>query len=85
MNEYVIAFSSFYRAVYAKERLQENRIGATLKKVPPNLLKSCGYAMYLKTNNIDNALEVLDKNNINAKGIYQIEYNNGSVRYKQIA
>ena len=40
MNEYVIAFSSFYRAMYAQEKLQENRIGADLRKIPPNVLKS---------------------------------------------
>lgn len=85
MNEYVIAFSSFYRAVYAQEKLQDNRIGATLKKVPPNLLKTCGYAIYLKTNDVNGALNVLEKNNISTRGVYQIEYNNGSIRYKQIA
>ena len=85
MSEYVIAFSSFYKAVYAQEKLQENRIGATLKKIPPDLLKTCGYAIYLRTNSITNAIEVLEKNNIFARGVYQIMHQNGSVQYKQIA
>ena len=85
MNEYVIAFSSYYRAAYAQEKLEENRIGSTLKKIPPNLLKTCGYAVHLKTNSIRNALDILEKYQIIARGIYEIEYLNGMVHYKQIA
>lgn len=85
MNEYVIAFSSFYRAVYAQEKLQENRVRSTLKKIPPNLLKTCGYAVYLKTNSINTALDILDNNQITARGVYLIEYDNGRINYKQIA
>ena len=84
MNEFVIAFSSFYRAVYAQEKLQENRIRSTLKKIPPDLLRSCGYAVYLKTNSIRTALDVLEKNQIMARGVYLIEYLNGTINYKQI-
>lgn len=85
MNEYVIAFSSYYRAAYAQEKLQENRIGATLKKIPPNLLKTCGYAVHLKTNSIRSVLDILDRNQIIARGVYLIEYENGVINYKQIA
>mgnify|MGYP000939961412 CR=1 FL=1 len=85
MNEYVIAFSSFYRAVYAQEKLQENRIGSTLKKIPPNLLRTCGYAVHLKTDSIQHALETLQGSQIIARGVYLIEYQNGSISYNQIA
>jgi len=85
MNEYAIAFSSFYRAVYAQEKLQENRIGATLKKIPPNLLKSCGYAVYLKTSSIHTAIDILERSQIIPRGVYLIEYDNGMINYKQIA
>lgn len=85
MNEYVIAFSSFYRAVYAQEKLQEDRIRSTLKKIPPDLLRSCGYAVYLKTNSIQSALNVLDKSQIMTRGVYLIEYLDGRINYRQIA
>ena len=85
MNEYVIAFSSFYRAVYAQEKLQENRIGSTLKKIPPNLLRTCGYAVHLKTNSIHYAMEILERDEIIARGVYLIEYENGAIKYNQIA
>jgi len=85
MNEYVIAFSSFYRAVYAQEKLEENGIGSTLKKIPPNLLRTCGYAVHVKTTSIHTALDILEKNQIVARGAYLIEYENGKIYYKQIA
>lgn len=85
MNEYVIAFSSFHRAVYAQEKLQENRIGAALKKIPPNLLSSCGYAVHLKTNSIGTALDILEKHQIIARGVYEVEYTNGTLNYRKIA
>jgi len=85
MNEYVIAFSSFYRAVYAQEKLEENRIESTLKKIPPNILKTCGYAVHLKTNSIRTAIDILDDHQIVARGVYLIEYENGTVNYRQIA
>jgi hypothetical protein len=84
MNDYAIAFSSFYRAVYAQEKLQENKILSTLKKIPPNLLRSCGYAVYIKTNNIDNVLEILEKAEIIARGVYRIEYYNQIPKFIKI-
>lgn len=85
MNEYVIAFSSFYRAAYAQEKLQENSIGSAVKKIPPNLLRTCGYAVHLKTNNIRAAMDILEQNQIMARGVYLIEYDNGRINYRQIA
>ncbi len=85
MDEYVIAFSSFYRAVYAQEKLQENKIRSTLKKLPPDLLKTCGYAIYLKTNSIHNAIDILDNSQIIARGVYMIAYEDGKINYEQIA
>lgn len=85
MNEYVIAFSSFYRAVYAQEKLEEYRIKSALKKIPPNLLRTCGYAVQLKTNNVYNALDILEKFQIQDRGVYLIEHENGEIKYTQIA
>lgn len=85
MNEYVIAFSSFYRAAYAQEKLEEHRIKATLKKIPPNLLRTCGYAVQIKTNTITTAIDLLEKNQILNRGVYLIQYENGEITYTQIA
>ncbi|HWQ78772.1 MAG TPA: DUF3343 domain-containing protein [Anaerovoracaceae bacterium] len=85
MNEYVIAFSSFHRAQYAQEKLQEKGIGSSLKKIPPNVFSSCGYAVHLKTGNIRAAIDLLEQNQIIARGVYLVEYQNGTINYRQIA
>jgi len=72
MNEYVIAFSSFYKAVYAQEKLQERGIKTSLKKTPANLLKSCGYALYLKGDKVSSAKEILSQSRIDWRGVYRI-------------
>lgn len=72
MKEYVIAFSSFYKAIYAQEKLQDYQIKSTLKKLPPELTRSCGYGIYLKTDDIQKVISVLRKNNIDNRGIYPI-------------
>lgn len=85
MNDYVIAFSSFYRAAYAQEKLEEQRIKATMKKIPPNLLRTCGYAVQVRTDSITTALDILEKSQIFNRGVYLIEYKNGGITYTQIA
>ncbi len=72
MNEYVIAFSSFYKAVYAQEKLNESHIRSTLKKLPPELIRSCGYGLYVRTNTIDNINRILNKSKIDTKGVFQV-------------
>lgn len=84
MNEYMIAFSSFYKAVYAQEKVQEKRIRATLKKTPPGLLKSCGYALFLKTGDIEGLVAFLEGNHINNQGVYKVEQENGKSFYRPV-
>lgn len=84
MNQYVIAFSSFYKAVYAQEKLQEHGIRSTLKKIPPDLLKTCGYALYLNTATIYMPLEILEDAMIDHRGVFEIENDHGRNHYKAI-
>lgn len=84
LTEYMIAFSSFYKAVYAQEKLQEKRIRATLKKTPPGLLKSCGYALFFTTNDIAGVVSHLDDAMIRSSGVYRVEKENGKSSYKMI-
>lgn len=80
MNEYVIVFPSFYLAVYAQEKLQENRIKATLKKIPASMIRSCGYALYLYGDQLFTAKEILGKNNINWRAIYRVDKDKNQYR-----
>ncbi|MEA4987116.1 MAG: DUF3343 domain-containing protein [Anaerovorax sp.] len=85
MKDYVIAFSSFYKAAYAQEKLQEQRVRSTLKKTPPKLLKSCGYALYVRTNQIQQVIDILQKSNINNSGVYEIQEQNNQIDYIRVS
>lgn len=85
MNQYVIAFSSFYKAVYAQEKLREVGIPSTLKKIPPDLLRTCGYALYLRCTSIDQVTGDLRRFRIDNRGVFQIEMERGQNRYRAIS
>lgn len=72
MNEYAIAFSSFYKAIYAQEKLQDSHVRSTLKKLPPEYLRSCGYGLYLKTDSIQQVLDILQAHQIENHGVFTI-------------
>jgi len=81
----MIAFSSFYKAVYAQEKVQEKKIRATLKKTPPGLMKSCGYALFLRTNDIDSLVAYLEDSFIDNRGVYRVEQEDGKAYYRMIS
>lgn len=85
MNEYMIAFSSFYKAVYAQEKLQEIGLRATVKKTPPGLMKSCGYALFVMTNDIGGAVSFLDESMIGNRGVYRVDQENGKPAYRMVS
>lgn len=84
MSEYMIAFSSFYKAVYAQEKAQEKNVWATLKKTPPGILKSCGYALYFKTDDVRGLVEFLDQSLIDNRGVYRIAREAGETTYQPV-
>ena len=55
IQEYVISFSSFYKAAYAEDMLEEAGIASTLKKLPTELVRSCSTGLYLRTDDIRRA------------------------------
>lgn len=73
IKEFILSFSSFYKAAYAQDMLEESGIGSTLKKMPPELVRSCGTGLYLRTDSIQPVKEVLDEKQISTRGIYQIQ------------
>ena len=72
-KEFILSFSSFYKAAYAQDMLEERGISSTLKKLPPELIRSCGTGLYLRTDSIQPVKEVLDEKQISTRGIYQIQ------------
>lgn len=76
-KEFILSFSSFYKAAYARDMLEEKGISSTLKKLPPELIRSCGTGLYLRTDSIQPVQRVLEEKQISTRGIYQIQRDGG--------
>lgn len=72
-QEYILSFSSFYKAAYAEDMLEENGIHSTMKKLPAELVRSCGTGLYLRSDDIDEVLKVLDNKQIMPTGVFRIK------------
>lgn len=71
-KEYLLAFSSFYKAAYAKDVLESNGLRSSLRKLPPQIAHSCSTGLYLRMDSIDRVRNVLKDHEIAVKGFYQI-------------
>ena len=67
-----------YKAAYAQDMLEERGISSTLKKLPPELIRSCGTGLYLRTDSIQPVQQVFDEKQISTRGIYQIRRDGGN-------
>lgn len=72
IKEYIISFSSFYKAAYAQEILERAGIGSTLRKLPVELVQSCGTGLYLRTDSIQQVMEAFSQRQIVPRGIFEI-------------
>ena len=71
-KEYILSFSSFYKAAYAQEMLEQAGIRSSLRKLPAELIYSCGTGLYLRIDSIQRAIDVFDDRRIVPKGIFEI-------------
>lgn len=83
-EEYLIAFSSFYKAAYARDILMEERHRTVVVKLPPELIHSCGYGLSIVTTNIQPVLTQLDNMEIAYKGVYLADNSAGRLKYRKI-
>ena len=70
-KEYLIAFSSFYKAAYARDLLEEEGFAVSLAKLPAELLRSCGTGVLLRTDDPAAAERFLQERQITTRGIYE--------------
>lgn len=70
--EYIISFSFFYKAAYAKDILEEVGINSSMRKLPTELVRSCSTGLYIKHENVDAVKKVFYNKNIVPRGIYRI-------------
>ncbi len=71
-KEYMISFSSFYKAAYAQDVLAEAGIRGTLRKLPTELMRSCSTGLYLRNSAIGEVKDALAQRQISTSGIYEI-------------
>ena len=82
-KEYLIAFSSFYKAAYAQDSLEEEGVRSTMRKLPIQIARSCSTGIYLKGVDIENVKDIFEKKNITTRGIYRINRENeGHIKYE---
>lgn len=86
-DEYLIAFSSFYKAAYAQEKLAEAGIKTIAKRLPPEVIHSCGYALTFRgtPQTAENVIQNLEQNEIGHRGIFILTEKNGRTIYNRIA
>ncbi len=81
-KEYIIAFSSFYKAAYAQDLLEEAGINSTLRKLPIDIARSCSTGVYLKGISLEKVKETLELKGVQTKGIFCIEKDDkGKISY----
>ena len=83
-KEYLISFSSFYKAAYAKDVLEHHGLRSSLRKLPPQIAQSCSTGVYLRIDSIDRVQQVLKDHEIIAKGYYEIRRANGRQNYVRL-
>ena len=71
-KEYILSCSSFYKAAYAQEMLEEAGIRSSLRKLPVELVYSCGTGLYLRSSSIQRVVDVFNDRNIVPRGIFEI-------------
>lgn len=82
--EYILSFSSFYKAAYAKDVLEENGLHSSLRRLPPQIAHSCSTGVYLRIDSIERVRRILDEKQIAVKGTYQISRISGTKTYKRV-
>lgn len=71
-KDYILSFSSFYKAAYARDVLEEFGINSVLRKLPSELIKSCGTGLYLRIDSIQRVRDIFEEKQIVPRGIYLI-------------
>lgn len=82
--DYVLTFSSFYKAMYARDKLIERGVTSQLKRVPTELLRSCGQALYITGHDLQKVMVTLSESQIDTRGIFHVVYTDGKPEYQRL-
>ena len=82
-KEYLLTFSSYYKARYAQDKLHAHGIYSSVKRAPTGLTTSCGYALHVKTDSLEDVLDVFDEI-LMYKNVFLIDNSSGKTEYRKI-
>ena len=84
-KEYLLTFSSYYKARYAQDKLHANGIKSNVKRAPTGLMTSCGYAIYVTTDDLPAVLNVFDGEILNYKNIFVLDSSSEEGKYVKLS
>ncbi len=76
---FVVSFTSTHHAMFAEQMLKKAGLKIMVIPTPRQIDKSCGISLKINGTLMNEVIEVLEKYNIQTKGIYEITYE-GSVK-----
>lgn len=82
--EYILTFSSSYKAMYARDKLAAHGIYGDLRRVPAELVRTCGQALHLAGCDLQRVTIILAESQIEIKEILTLTYIDGIPEYKRI-
>lgn len=87
MNEmYIVSFNSTHHAIRTDKLFEEKGIKSTTLPTPREITASCGISIRFLYEDIEKVREIIEENNIEYKGIYNINrLENGTKEVKKIS
>lgn len=82
--DFILTFSSPYKAMYARDKLQERGIGSRMQKTPAELFRTCGQSLLIQGWDLNLILAVLAENQIDSKGVFQLIGTDTHTEYRRI-
>lgn len=83
---HIVSFSSTHHAIRSDKLFGENSIKSITLPTPREITASCGISIRFQYEDMDKILEILEANNVEYKGIYNIKkLENGSKEVNKIS
>lgn len=79
----LILFDSAHHSIKSEEVLRAKGIEYQMAAVPPEISADCGAAISIKIE-LEELIEIYEKNNILLKAIYEIKEDQGYKEYKKV-
>ena len=70
--------------MYARDKLMEQGVVSDLKRVPAELARTCGQALYVRGHDLQKVLAMLSQSQIETKGVFHVTMKDGKPEYNRI-